>query len=556
MKQNANAVNLAESQEQHVSWLPLIVILLAQIQMAFNVFAIPVSVGAIVEDFGVTPTDIGTALVIYSLFVAAFVMVGAKIGRLFGERLVFQVSALLHGVSMTLMAFSQNLNMMYLAQGLAGLAAALLVPTLVVLIVSNYRGKQQAQALGILAGTPAISGALAYFVAGVSSTLFSWRVTFGLLMALSVVVIFLSFRLKTIPRQSDISIDLVGTLLSAAGIIMISLGFNNLNYWGLFNASENAPFSLLGLSPALFMIILGVVFFQAFFFWIHRRIKMKKTPILDPSVLETREERANITAMLIIGAIASAVTFLIPIYIQVVQDRSSLFTAIAVIPYTLSVAISAIMVVRLFNRIPVRKVALISFLIVTFGLAMLGVTISNEWSKAIIILFLILVGLGEGTLLTLLFNVMASASPKEASGDVGALRGVANNLATGLGTAFASLAAVGLLSFYITNTIPMVNIPDRVMDQLSLDNIDFITNDQLKEFLETTTDASTQQVLLMVRTNESARLTALRGSFLILAGFSLFAIIPSLKLPEYLPGEIPESAIHEPADPEEDDSYP
>lgn len=96
MKQKTNAVNLAESQEQHVSWLPLIVILLAQIQMAFNVFAIPVSVGAIVDDFGVSPTDIGTALVIYSLFVAAFVMVGAKIGRLFGERLVFQVSALIY----------------------------------------------------------------------------------------------------------------------------------------------------------------------------------------------------------------------------------------------------------------------------------------------------------------------------------------------------------------------------------------------------------------------------------------------------------------------------
>jgi hypothetical protein len=101
----------------------------------------------------------------------------------------------------------------------------------------------------------------------------------------------------------------------------------------------------------------------------------------------------------------------------------------------------------------------------------------------------------------------------------------------------------------------MVNIPDMVMDQLSLDNIDFITNDQLKEFLETTTDASTQQVLLMVRTNESARLTALRGSFLILAGLSMFAIIPSLKLPEYLPGEIPESAIHEPPDPDENDGY-
>jgi hypothetical protein len=44
--------------------------------------------------------------VLYSLFVAAFVMLGAKIGKLFGERLVFQVSAVGHGAAMALMALS------------------------------------------------------------------------------------------------------------------------------------------------------------------------------------------------------------------------------------------------------------------------------------------------------------------------------------------------------------------------------------------------------------------------------------------------------------------
>ncbi|MCA9980162.1 MAG: MFS transporter, partial [Anaerolineales bacterium] len=127
----------------YVSWLPLVIIVMAQMQMGFNVNAIPVSVGPIVADLYTPATSVGTALVVYSLSVAAFVMVGAKLGRIFGERLVFQVTAVIHGLAMAVMALSQSATMMNVAQALAGLAAAALMPTLVVLIAANYRDKQQ-----------------------------------------------------------------------------------------------------------------------------------------------------------------------------------------------------------------------------------------------------------------------------------------------------------------------------------------------------------------------------------------------------------------------------
>ena len=82
---------------QHESWFSMVIIVLAQFQMAFNVNAIPVSMGPIVEELGIPATSVGTALVVYSLFVAAFVMVGSKLGKILGARLVFQVTALLHG---------------------------------------------------------------------------------------------------------------------------------------------------------------------------------------------------------------------------------------------------------------------------------------------------------------------------------------------------------------------------------------------------------------------------------------------------------------------------
>ena len=121
---------------------------------------------------------------------------------------------------MAVVARGRAPNGMNLAQALA---AAALVPTLVVLIAANYHGAQQAQALGILAGTPAISGALAFFVAGLLGTWLSWRYSFGLLFFLSLVVFLLSFRLKPIPRQTGIKIDFTGAALAAIGIILLSL---------------------------------------------------------------------------------------------------------------------------------------------------------------------------------------------------------------------------------------------------------------------------------------------------------------------------------------------
>ena len=52
-------------------------------------------------------------------------------------------------------------------------------------------------------------------------------------------------------------------------------------------------------------------------------------------------------------------------------------------------------------------------------------TISQDWGTLLVIIGLVLAGIGEGTMLTLLFNVLVSAPPKEYAADIGVLRGVA-----------------------------------------------------------------------------------------------------------------------------------
>jgi len=519
------------------SWLPLAIIVLAQLQMGININALPVSLGPIIEDINAPATSVATALVLYSLFVAAFVMLGAKLGKMFGERLVFQVSALAHGGAMALMAVSVSAETMNTAQAIAGLAAAALVPTLVVLIAANYRQRQQEQALGILAAIPAVASGLTFVVAGFIATALSWRVSFWLIFAISILVFILSFRLQPIPRSKGISIDLVGVVLSALAIACILFGFNNLNTWGLIAAKEAAPISLLGLSPAPFLIALGIVFGQAFFVWSERRAADKKTPLLALEVINSTEQRAAVGAFLVAGGIGSVVAFIIPLYIQIVQGQTPLFTSVAIVPYALTVAAAAILSVRLYDRLPPRRLGVISFSLVAVGSTLLAFTISNEWTTPVVILGLAIVGLGEGTMLTLLFNVLVSSSPKELAGDVGALRGVVNNVSSALGAAFAGVVAVGLLSLFIVSAFNQSNLPEILRSEINFDKIDFVSNDQLKAVLDQTS-ATPAEVDEAVLINAAARLRALKATFLILAALALLSIFPSLRLPGYKPEEL------------------
>jgi MFS family permease len=240
----------------------MIAIALGQAIMSFNVASLPVSIGGMVQTFGVPPTTVGTGIVMYSLAVAGFVMLGAKLVQRFGATRVFRVVVALFGIGQVLMTFSPAATVMLAAQGLIGLSAAVIVPALVALIANHYHGRQQATAVGALGSARAAAGVTAFLIGGLLGTFIGWRPVFGLLIVVSGIVFFLSFRLKPDEGRSDVGIDIVGVVLAAASVILISFGFNNLNRWGLGVARPGAPFDLFGLSPAPVMIVIGIVLLQ------------------------------------------------------------------------------------------------------------------------------------------------------------------------------------------------------------------------------------------------------------------------------------------------------
>jgi MFS family permease len=525
--------------EARAPWLPMIVIAMGQMLMSFNVAAIPVSMGGMVESFNTPPTTVGTAVVLYSLGVSGFIMLGAKLGQRFGSKIFFQSAVGLFLLAMITMVVSPTAEVMLAGQGLAGFAGAALVPTLVVLIANHYRGKQQAEAVGWLGSARAIAGVLAFIIVGSVATWLSWRWAFGLLILHAGAIFLMSFQLRPSEGKPEVQIDLVGVALSAVAIILITFGFNNLRNWGVLLARPAAPFDLVGVSPAPAMIVVGALLLAAFLGWSHRIAARRKTPLIALEVIDSPLEWMTVVALFIIVGMEGAINFSVPLYIQIVQGNSAFQTSIAMMPFMLTVFFTAILIVRLYNRFPPRTIARGAFVLVAVGTAWLAFVVRNDWSTAPVIAGLITVGLGQGALVTLLFNVLVTAAPKELSGDVGSLRGVTQNLAAAVGTAVVGALLVGLLSAMIIGNVaenPVISA--ELKDEVNLTNLNFLSNNQLKERLGSTS-ATPEQLTEALRINAEARIHALKIGFLVLSALALLAIFPCSWLPDYKPGEIP-----------------
>ncbi len=530
----------APQQVERRSWAPMVGLFLAQVLMSFNVAALPISLGGMVADFGVPPTVASSTIVVYGLAVAALVMTGAKLGQRIGWVLIFRIMVVVFGASSVMMIIAPTINWAIGGQVLAGAAAAIIVPSLVALIAENYRGDQQATAVGSLGSARAFSGISAFLIGGTLGTFVGWRPLFMITLALAAVVFMLSFGLRSDRGNPEIRIDLVASVLIGAAIVLLTLGFNNLNSWGPIFAKAGAPFSVAGLSPAPFFVLAGVILGQSFFVWTRRRSDSGKVPLVDLWVLRHASERAAVYAMFTIVAMEAAVNFTVPVYIQVVQGRTPFDTSLAMMPFNLTVFITATLIVRAYKHFNPRVIGLAAFGLTTLALLWLSFVVNNDWQTLPTILGLVLFGIGQGALVTLVFNVLVTAAPKELAGDVGSIRGTTQNLASAIGTAVVGAVLVTILSVNINQAVmEHPELPPEVVSQVNLDQVNFISNDDLREVLAATT-ASPAQVDAAVALNEEKRLQALRIGLLILAGVSAAATIPASRLPKYKPGEIPD----------------
>src|SRR6478735_187712 len=123
-------------------WLPLGILASAQFIMVLDSSVMNVSISQIVADLDTTVTGVQGAITMYTLVMAAFMLVGARLGDIWGRNRAFAIGLGVYGIGSLTTALSPSLPVLLIGWSLVeGLGAVLVIPAIAALIVTSYVGK-------------------------------------------------------------------------------------------------------------------------------------------------------------------------------------------------------------------------------------------------------------------------------------------------------------------------------------------------------------------------------------------------------------------------------
>ena len=215
-------------------WLPMIILASAQFVMVLDSSVMNVAISQIVDDLDTTIQGVQTAITLYTLVMAAFMLLGAKLGDILGRNRAFAIGLAIYGVGSLTTALSPNLAVLLVGwSGIEGFGAVLVVPAIAALTAANYEGRERALAYALLGGVAAIAVAAGPLIGGWVTTEYTWRYVFAAETVVVIVILLLRGRIAPAPAAARRpQLDIVGVVLSSAGLGLIVFAILRSSVWG------------------------------------------------------------------------------------------------------------------------------------------------------------------------------------------------------------------------------------------------------------------------------------------------------------------------------------
>lgn len=441
-------------------WIPLAMLASAQFVMVLDTSVMNVAISQIVEDLDTSIQGVQSAITLYTLVMAAFMLLGAKLGDILGRERAFAIGLGIYGLGSLTTALSPNLAVLLVGwSGVEGFGAVLVIPAIAALTAGTYQGKDRALAYAMLGGIAAIAVAAGPLIGGWVTTEYTWRYVFAAETAVVIVILLLRGQ---IPRGPAVTtrprLDGIGVLLSASGLGLIVIAILRSSVWG-FIQPRNPPtinghdITPLSFSPVPFLILAGLALLGAFVSWEQRRARLGHDQLLDTTLLRVEQLRAGLSSLLGQQMVLMGSFFVIPVYLQVVLGLDAFETGKRLLPMSLSMLVFALIGPKLAARRSPRTVSQAGLVSVSVGAIVMLATLDVSLNAAGFKTALVFIGAGAGLLASQLGNVIMSSIAPEKSSEGGGLQGTAQNLGASLGTAIVGAVLLASLTTGFTDNV-------------------------------------------------------------------------------------------------------
>jgi len=523
------------SPQDRAGWGVIGMLAAAQFIMVLDTTVMNVSISQVVADLNTTVVGLQSAITMYTLVMAAFMLIGGKIGDRWGAKRTFWIGLLVYGTGSLITAFSPNLETLLFGWSLVeGLGAILVIPAIAALTAKTYQGKQRALCYGILGGVAGASMAAGPLIGGWVTAYYSWRYVFA---AETVIVVCLMPFLGLIPATAGrkSKLDALGAALSAAGLGAIVLGVLQSSQWGWILPKSGAPFTPLGLSTTLWFIVVGSVLLALF----ARREEAVKArgdePLLDLALLEIPRMKAGLIVQWCQAFIIQATFFVLPLYLQTVLGFDALETGKTILPLSVALFVFALGGSAATGRFSPKLIVQRGLAALLVGEVVLLYFLGPDLATTGFAIGMALIGAGLGLMASQVGNVIMSSVDPSRGGEAGGLQGTALNLGASLGVALVGSIVIAMLASNFTTTVlQSPTLPEAVKQQVAAaaeQSANFASATQV-EAAAAEAGLPAEQTAEIVAVYWDAQLAALRAGLAFLSLFAVLALAWVRHLPE------------------------
>ena len=340
------------SGHRHDGWA-LALICIAQLMVVLDATIANIALPYIQADLAFSEAALPWVITAYSLTFGGFLLLGGRVGDLFGRRRAFMWGLVLFAVASLVGGFAQNEAMLLGSRAAQGLGAAFASPNALALITTTFPpGPKRSRAFAVYAMMSGLGAAvgllLGGWLTGMEPTVFGtvvegWRLTFLINVPIGVAG---AIAAPLFLGESDShrgQLDVPGAVTATAGLLSLVYGITRAgdrsHGWG-------DTWTLTAIAVGVLLLVL--------FTLVERGVR---SPLLPGRVLASRDRVAAYAVMMLIPAAMFTQFFFLTLILQNVMGESPMTTGLMFLPFSLTMIVAAVVTSRLVQRFDPGRLA-------------------------------------------------------------------------------------------------------------------------------------------------------------------------------------------------------
>ena len=336
----------------HLGWA-LVLISIAQLMVVLDATIANIALPFIGKDLDIGLANLSWIVTGYSLAFGGLLLLGGRLGDLYGRRRIFMVGLATFAVASLLGGLATSEGLLLAARGLQGFGAAMASPAALALITTTFpAGPARNRAFAVYAAMSGAGAAVGLILGGwltgtsldvLGTVVDGWRLTFLINVPIGVVAALLAPRLLAESESGDGHLDIPGALTGTLGLLGI--------VYGLTRAGEAAhgwgdTWTIAALGAGVALLVAFAV--------IESRVAH---PLLPVRIFQNRTRAASFVVMMLVPAAMFSMFFFLSLFIQNLVGYSPLRTGFAFLPFSVGIVIGAGLSSNLVSRIDPRFIA-------------------------------------------------------------------------------------------------------------------------------------------------------------------------------------------------------